>query len=874
MHGRWRVIDRPVETGEAVAAVRTGGGVVLAGPAGVGKTTLARRVADGLGPAVRWAACTESSQGVPLGVFAPWLPSIPGRDPIALLAAARSALLAAPEIGHGGKEPAFHTAAVVAVDDAHLLDPLSAMLLQQIAIDDAARIVVTIRTGEAVPAAVTALWKDGRMARVEIGALGRDETVELVESVLGGPIEGLSADVLWNVSAGNPLYLRHAVEGAVAAGRLDEVAGVWQLRGTAAVPEGLADLLESRMDAAAPAAVSVLRHLAFCEPMRLATLAELAGDEAIDAAESAGLVRIVDTDGAPHARIAHPLFGDAVRRRTGAATSRRIRGRIAGALRDQGVDSAADRIRLARLHIDSDQPVDAKLLRAAAKDAVSLADLPLGEALARRAFQAERDVPSAELLARAVMWQGRPTEAEEILSGFAADEMGELDLVRWGIPRLSNLFWGLGDTARAHALLDLLQARVMFPALARVVAAIGATVAIHENRLAEGLSTADDVVSDPQAPEQAVELAAFAAGLALGPGGRGTRFPAIAARCRGGKSTDGLIHAMIGYGEVLSLVYLGRIDEAQRHLREHGGFSSTGQFTGWAIARISAGLVDTHSGRFPAAVAAIEEALAALNAESSLPWRLPARLILVRAYAALGRASEAERVLADADEHVGPQVAVHDPARTLARSWVLAARGADRSAADLACTAATQARRTGQWALEAESLHHAARFGSRGVGGRLGELAGRIDGDLCERFVEHAEAVAAADADRLARVSHRFEETGVMLSAADAAAQAARLFDVAGRRGAGAAEAARAAGLARECGGAATPALRDAVRPLPLSAREREIASLVAEGLSNRDIAQRLTVSVRTVEGHIYRACIKVDAPDRDVLAALVRSRR
>jgi DNA-binding CsgD family transcriptional regulator len=41
--------------------------------------------------------------------------------------------------------------------------------------------------------------------------------------------------------------------------------------------------------------------------------------------------------------------------------------------------------------------------------------------------------------------------------------------------------------------------------------------------------------------------------------------------------------------------------------------------------------------------------------------------------------------------------------------------------------------------------------------------------------------------------------------------------------------------------------------PLPLTARESEIAKLVAQGLSNKEIGDRLAVSVRTVEGHIYR---------------------
>ena len=52
--------------------------------------------------------------------------------------------------------------------------------------------------------------------------------------------------------------------------------------------------------------------------------------------------------------------------------------------------------------------------------------------------------------------------------------------------------------------------------------------------------------------------------------------------------------------------------------------------------------------------------------------------------------------------------------------------------------------------------------------------------------------------------------------------------------------------------------------------REREIVTLAAGGLSNRQIADRLVVSVRTVEGHLYRPCAKHGVSDRNELAPLV----
>jgi DNA-binding CsgD family transcriptional regulator len=130
--------------------------------------------------------------------------------------------------------------------------------------------------------------------------------------------------------------------------------------------------------------------------------------------------------------------------------------------------------------------------------------------------------------------------------------------------------------------------------------------------------------------------------------------------------------------------------------------------------------------------------------------------------------------------------------------------------------------------------------------------------------------VADSNPRALDAVSTDFENAGLLLSAADAAARAVVLYERSGCNRHTTEAAARALRLAGMCGGAITPAIRAAARPLPISARESEIAAMIAEGLSNREIADKLTVSVRTVEGHIYRACIKLDISDREELAAIV----
>ncbi len=53
-----------------------------------------------------------------------------------------------------------------------------------------------------------------------------------------------------------------------------------------------------------------------------------------------------------------------------------------------------------------------------------------------------------------------------------------------------------------------------------------------------------------------------------------------------------------------------------------------------------------------------------------------------------------------------------------------------------------------------------------------------------------------------------------------------------------------------------------------LSRREREVAALVAEGLSNKQIARRLDLALATVKDHVHRILTKTGLPNRAAVAA------
>ncbi|NUR63266.1 MAG: helix-turn-helix transcriptional regulator [Catenulispora sp.] len=55
-----------------------------------------------------------------------------------------------------------------------------------------------------------------------------------------------------------------------------------------------------------------------------------------------------------------------------------------------------------------------------------------------------------------------------------------------------------------------------------------------------------------------------------------------------------------------------------------------------------------------------------------------------------------------------------------------------------------------------------------------------------------------------------------------------------------------------------------------LTAREMEIARLVRDGRTNRQIARALGLSTKTVEAHLSRIFAKLSIPSRTVLAVLV----
>ncbi|TLH68629.1 helix-turn-helix transcriptional regulator [Mycolicibacterium phocaicum] len=871
----WPLHGRAEELRVISGATRRGAdrarGIVLAGEAGVGKTRLAREAVAVCRPPgrSRWIAGTASARTIPLGAFADVVSDF-GPDPLRRVR----------EVIDGVIGTAPNGSVVVGVDDAHLLDDLSAFAVHQLVTRRLATVVLTVRSGEPAPDAITVIWKDDVLERIELQPLSLPEIGKLVEHILGGPVHSRCVQQLWQYTQGNVLYLRHLLDTEVSAGRLTRHSGVWLWAGQPRLTPTLAELLTTRIGQIPEAARDVLDALAVTEPLDTDILAAVTEPGAVAEAESLGLIRVDRSTAPASVRLSHPMLGEV--RRTGSVRMRRLHGQIAAALTARPATDPRDLVRRAVLALGSDLAPDPAVLNAATSAAIQLTDMRLAESLGTRAVAAGGGLEASIALSMALIWQERGEEVEAIFAQLAAETSGPLR-VQIALLRALNFAVILGHTARAEAELDA-EVPAGDATVAATALALRASIDVARGRSAAAIEQARRVIDDPDSDAIARMLSTWALVSSLGELGRIDEVDEVVeAGYRLADTAPEVSHLRLPlaflYAHMQRLA--GTLDQADvtiaRIRRDTVDVPIEGS---WQVAEswhaFVAGLSAISRGALTDAHRLCQESLADFGARDSGSMRkMLARLWLASADAMAGRAVDARREF-DATPwwQADPDACARDPDRILARAWVSAAEGAVSEAISIVRTAAERERRLGRVGWEVMLLQTATQFGDQTTADRLAELSLTVRGPRAAAAAAHAVALAAADGDGLVEASKRYEHFGDRLAAADAAAQAAAVYQQAGLRGSGLGAATTAARLAAECGGADTPALRAAATPPAITVRQREIVALAAKGLTNTAIAERLGMSRRSVEGHIFRACQRVGVNSRDQLVELVFGRR
>jgi DNA-binding CsgD family transcriptional regulator len=850
-----------MRTIEAAISAPDVAGIVVCGAAGVGKSRIVKEAltaASASGCEVKWAVGTASAKGLPLGAFATWAESS-STDTLELVRGVIDLLTAAPP----------DTTVIVGVDDAHLLDDLSAFVLHQIVQRDAAKVVVTVRDGEPVPAAIQDVWKSGQFDRLDLQPLSLEESTALLSTTLDGTVDSETARRLWELTRGNVLYLRNIVEQEIGDGRLTKQQGHWRWTGDPVLPPGLAELIGTRMGALPVSVSDVIDILAVGEPLELASLNRIADPAAVEEADIRGLITLEDVDGRTEVRVAHLLYGEVRRSRVAAMKLRRLRGLVAAELaRSDDRDDRRVVVRRATLSIGSDLEPDAELLKSAARGAIWMWNLPLADRIADAAIRAGGGVEASLIRAYALSCLGRGEEADAVLADVPAATLTDLGRARLAFLRAMNSLFTLADPDGAKKLIDdasqcaAPEARICIDAFLTVYwAAMGKPQAAEESSENFAWDQLPDVV--------AARMTAWAMTVAAGDAGR-TREAVAAAQA--GYPVPIRSFVIITDAESSALLLSGQIAEAQRPaelMRQRALDLPEPQFL--MIARALKGRAALGAGRVDTACSVLGPLVDELLASGETNgWGYRCQLPRTIALAMRGVTDEATAELARLEGcyHPGWQYLGYE--RGLAHAWVSAAQGAVTEAIATVLSAAETARAKGQFAAEVMCLQTATQFGDGSSAPRLGELAAIVEGPRVGVTARFATALAVGDAAELAAVSEDFEQMGDLIAALDAAAHAALAHRRADRKGSAMTCSARADELATRCGGAVTPALRQASERLPLTDREREILMLIGQGLPTRAIADRLTLSVRTVEGHIYRAMTKTGAAHRDELAAML----
>ena len=863
-------VARRTELQRALRGLQLGSGVILVGEAGIGKTVIAEAVTDRLPSApVARVFATAASRSIPFGALSGLLPVDLTDIHPALVVQQITARLS----GRSGRDVG---PPVLLVDDAQLLDSHSAAALLTLVTSKTLRLLATVRKGGEPSDAITALWKERLVDRIDLAPFDLAATRELLESVVGGRVATGTVEMLWSQSGGNPLYVSELARYGLERDALVERAGVWWWLGAAGLPPRLGELLQARLDAASPTASDAIDLLAMGEPLPYDTLAATAGEDAVLELDRLRLVTSEQSATGLRLRFAHPLLLSVAERRLSRAR-RRV---LASRLRRSPAEHV-DVIRRAGWEQAAGEGIDVELMLRAGNAAL-INDPAAAAGFAERARAGGGGLAAGLLLAAARSEQGQIEPTADALRQAADHAVTHSEQLGLLLAEFGLALWGRRDVRRARLVLD--RARCALPGTYRAeLLAAEALASLFSGACAETVPLARAALAESAPSPQARVQALTALTGALTFSDRGPEAILTARhllseldRTQVPAPAVGLAHALVAvtglfFGTAfrlsLSTGRLGRwpgspdplygSDDALPAPPE-GDRASEQASLGWPLL---VGLRRHFQGDLLGALGPLREAYVQQHAgEGRFRSEATAELIVV--LAELGCREEASRLLADDPPD---QIGIIPGLLPWATAAVAAADGHRGLAGDQAVQAARLAAARGAMAMALNFLTDAGRWGDpRQAAAALAGLVPSLTSDLQRVRAADISARGSGSALRLLEAAELQLAAGFSRHAHELAELAATADD-AGRYGR------RITSVHREVRDRLGDQLSSAAVPTagPLTRRESEVAGLAARGLSDRQIAQELVLSVRTIHSHLASAYRKLGIRSRSELAGL-----
>ncbi|KEP76360.1 hypothetical protein HR12_11660 [Microbacterium sp. SUBG005] len=815
--------------------MRAGTSLLVAGPRGSGRSYVLRSIAEKLeefGSEVAVVRPASALASVPFG---------------ALTAGQHPAL---DSLAEGGSSTID---GIVVVDDVDELDPDSARVIARAVATRRLTAVIGLRTArprsqhhpddaDEVRRTFLDLWMDGILRRIDLSELGDDDARRMIElfpdaELLDVPTR---AGLVWRADGSRTLLRQLVLEAlrAVRAGR-DPLRAIRSVardsRLAVAVDRHVAGFL--RQDLECLAGIRRLAHL------ELAVATRLFDPEAVDALLGSGLLH---ADGSPERRLtANDLFASGAHRALGDdavdTVIERAGTRMLAAAGQWWSSAIAVTVaeRWHRLgHDASGESAYAPDLRArialdAARDANDRGDTAHAAAHAARGLAAVED--PALRVEVALAHQDASEADDDVTDGSARRRIARLQALRVaaGMPPSAQSAQISVEQAEADSQVERLLGE--------------ARRAGNRLETAKACELLDLALSLPDVSPLGRLRALVAAGTAQAVRGRwevARGYHRDARRLLDAHPHPRGISTRERLGALMFLLIGHQISGTDgtatqlRLERELDAAAREGNASELSIAGIAAAIAFAGSGQPEQSHRELISALRRGRPSFSDPQTAMMELSVAEELALSGRPEEARSLLAQVDED-GPLLVRRsrlyvETTALVAEGRIAEARVVARAAADLSCgTTAAALRIRDLFRLVSLDIAEANEIDE------LVQLAATTDLPLAADAVRRASARSAAE-DGLPVDELRLHALWSTTSA-DIAAQSDR------------------------------PAT--APQPPPqeeLTSREREVALLANDGLTNRQIAARLFLSIRTVESHVYQARLKLGAASRRELARMV----
>lgn len=839
---------------------------VMAGP-GLGKTSLTDGIVERLSDELNVLQMHGSSalSNVPFGVLTPYTADLTAEESISPVAVLRSMWTYFEKLKTVNGAPVL-----LVVDDAHYLDEGSAGVVADLISAGWATVVAAARPRPGLPRPLDQLWYDGLAERVDLRLLNREQIEEVLAHVLDGTVPAATVDAVWSASGGNPRILDALLHDAAEAGVLSKRNGIWILLGP--LPSD-GDRIGSVV-----AKEHLRRPQDEQEALKLVALAGPVSRKAIEDISGAAVVRslleqqvVVEHPSIPaELSLWNVLLAQTIRNTISVSRSLQLLEKTRPHLPDTLLHGEG-RTRSVEWALECGLRIPDAALIEASREALDRFRNTSARMIASK-VQDPALIPLAQAIqARALFNDGYYLEAASLLDGCWEALLNHAD----GPAVL--LLRAFAHQANGQSLAGLAEEVVAVTGVAgtpqwplTLMALLRSGGELDAAGLAAEVGTAAGSAVDG------------ATGLPLHAMGGALLAHALTAA---GRADEGVEAALMAASELPALegslfffpeLVLGRLvsaylamgewETAERELNNYASAHSPGHAVFNGSLQILRGYSLLRQGRMERAYQVLLPAVEALRLNDPLQlFRFGASLGFYVA-ARLGDTAQAQRLERDCRDAVAGAPA-HDllaAAHCAAAAEYLARDGKGLASLHTLVTAAEAAGRTGTLL---ELLAMCWELGDPSVIPMVQNVARTVDGRWAGAMLTLAAGWEVGDGDALMDTAAALEEAGFVNLAREAYARASTLLEQAGERRRSRQAVAQREKCDHELGErfregrfiAAAPAVH-------LTRREQDIVGLAVQGYTDREIAQKLMVSVRTVEGHLYRTYVKLGVRSREEL--------